>query len=244
MLKAAEKEPLRDRPAFMAVLGVLPPYELTDVREAFRAKVFVAHPDRGGDPADFIRLKEAYDQAVEYATFHGSRRAWIAAKVEQHLQREEVVAEVLGRGGRVEVERFAWMEKSWGDGFPLLAERLRHVFVRDMLDGDKFLAFLADHRLLYLVGLDVAGSRVSSEGLRHLVGYELLRWLDVSGTDVDCPALRSLLNCLPVLVQRETESLEAQFSELKGRRHMAVPWGISPPDPLGFSALVPIPKGF
>ena len=159
----------------------------------------LAHPDRGGDPADFIHLKHAYDQAVEYATFRGNRRAWIAAQVEPHLQQEEVIAEVLRRGGRVEVERFAWMEKSWGDGFPLLAERLRHVYVRDMADGDRFLAFLADHRLPYLVGLDVAGSRVSGEGLRGLAGYELLRRLDVSGTDVDGPALQSLLNYLPSL---------------------------------------------
>jgi hypothetical protein len=183
----------------MAVLGLLPPYELADVREAYRTKVFAAHPDRGGDPADFIRLTQAYDQAVEYATFRGSRREWIAAKVEQHLQQEEVVAEVLRRGGRVELERFAWMEKSWGDGFPILAERLRHVFVRDMADGDGFLAFLADHRPAYLAGLDLAGSRVSVEGLHRLSGFELLRWLDVSGTEVDRPALQSLLSSLPSL---------------------------------------------
>jgi hypothetical protein len=183
----------------MAVLGLLPPYELEDVKAAFREKVLVAHPDRGGDPAAFIRLKEAYDQAVDYATFRWSRRAWIAAQVEPYLQQEEVIAEVLRRGGRVEVERFGWMAKSWGDGFPLLGERLRHVYVRDMADGDRFLAFLADHRPPYLVGLDVAGSRVSGEGLRHLAGCEVMRWLDVSGTDVKWPALKSLLNRLPSL---------------------------------------------
>ncbi|HWB10611.1 MAG TPA: J domain-containing protein [Pirellulales bacterium] len=183
----------------MAALGLLPPYELADVKEAYRAKVFLAHPDRGGDPADFIRLQQAYDQAVEYATFRGSRREWIAAKVEQHLQQEEVVAEVLRRGGRVEVERFAWMEKSWGDGFPLLAERLRHIFVRDMADGDGFLAFLADHRIPYLLGLDLAGSRVSAKGLHRLAGYEVMRWLDLSGTDVDRPVLQPLLYVLPSL---------------------------------------------
>jgi hypothetical protein len=183
----------------MAVLGLLPPYELADVKAAYRDKALLAHPDRGGDPADFIRLKQAYDQAVEYATFHKSRRAWMAAQVERHLRQEEVIAEVLRRGGRVEVERFPWMERSWGDGFALLAERVRHVYVRDMADGDRFLAFLADHRPPYLVGLDVAGSRVSGEGLRRLAGDEIMRWLDVSGADVDCRALKSLLNGLPSL---------------------------------------------
>jgi hypothetical protein len=199
MVETAQREFPLDRPSFMAVLGLWPPYELADVKAAYRDKVLVAHPDRGGDPADFIRLKQAYDQAVGYATFRGSRRAWIAAQVEPYLQQEEVIAEVLRRGGRVEVERLAWMEKSWGDGFPLLAERLRHVYVRDLADGDRFLAFLADHRPAYLVGLDVAGSRISGDGLRRLAGYELLHWLDVSGTDVDGPALQSLLNRLPSL---------------------------------------------
>src|SRR5262249_25400683 len=99
----------------------------------------------------------------------------------------------------VEVEKCDWMEKSFGEGFPLLAERLRHVYVRDMADGDRFLAFLADHRLLYLVGLDVAGSRVSGEGLRRLTGYEFMRWLDVSNTNVGYLALQSLLSYLPAL---------------------------------------------
>jgi hypothetical protein len=199
MLEAAKEEFPLDRPPFMAVLGLLPPYDPADVREAYREKAFVSHPDRGGDPADFIRFKEAYDQALEYATFHQSRRSWIGAQVDLYLPQEEVIAEVLRRGGRVEVERLAWMEKSLGDGFPLLAERLRHVYVRDMVDGDSFLAFLADHQPSYLVGLDVAGSRISGEGLRHLAGYELMRWLDVSGTDVNGPALQSLVSFLPSL---------------------------------------------
>src|SRR5262245_28619316 len=185
--QAAERESPRDRPPFMAVLGLLPPYELADVKAAYRDKVLAAHPDRGGDPADFVRLKQAYDQAVQYATFLGDRRGWIAAQVEPYLQQEAVIAEVLRRGGRVEVERFPWMEKSWGDGFPLLAQRLRNVYVRDMADGDSFLAFLADHRPAYLVGLDVAGSRVSCKGVRRLAGHEVIRRLDVSGTDVELP---------------------------------------------------------
>jgi hypothetical protein len=189
MLNTATREFAPDRPSFMAVLGLLPPYELADVRAAYRDKVLVVHPDRGGDTADFIRLKQAYDQAVEYTTFHGSRRAWIAARVETHLQQEEVVAEVLRRGGRVEFERFGWMEKSFGEGFPLLAERLRHVYVRDMADGDRFLAFLADHRLPYLVGLDVAGSRVSPARTPHGASQIVREQVDGAdtGNDLSCP---------------------------------------------------------
>jgi hypothetical protein len=197
--EAAKQELSGERPSFMAALGLLPPYELEDVKAAYRAKSLLTHPDRGGDPAEFMRLKEAYDHAVQYVTFHGSRRIWIATHVETYLHQEEVIAQVLRRGGRVEVERLHWMNKSLGDGFSMLAERLRHVYVRDMADGDRFLAFLAEHRPPYLVGLDVAGSRVSGEGLHRLAGFELLHWLNVSGTDVDFPALQSLLSMLPSL---------------------------------------------
>lgn len=183
----------------MSVLGLLPPYELDDIKAAYHDKGLRAHPDRGGDPVEFIRLKEAYDLAVEYVTFRGSRRAWVATQVELYVLREEVIAEVLRRGGRVEVERLDWVEKSWGDGFHLLAERVRHIFVHDMADGDDFLAFLVEHRLPCLLGLDVAGSRVSKLGLRCLAGYEVLRWLDVSGTDADGDTLRALLYSLPSL---------------------------------------------
>ena len=33
-----------------------------ELQEAFRAKARLAHPDRGGEPGDFIRLRQAFDQ--------------------------------------------------------------------------------------------------------------------------------------------------------------------------------------
>lgn len=183
----------------MTVLGLLPPLELEDVKAAYKAKALEHHPDRGGNPAQFIRVKDAYEQALEFIAFQGSRREWIAARVEPYLQQEAVIAEVLRRGGRVELERFPWMEQSWGDGFPLLAERLRHIYVRDMDDGDKFLEFLEEHRPPYLMGLDVSGSRVSKIGLQRLAGSEVMRWLDLSRTGIRRADLESLLNSLSVL---------------------------------------------
>src|ERR1700679_3997388 len=158
-----------DRPTFMTILGLLPPYELDDVKAAYHDKARTMHPDHGGNANDFIPLKEAYEHAIEYVTFHGSRRPSIARHVGPHLEtylrQEEIIAEVLRRGGRGEVERLAWMQKSLGDGFPLLADRLRHIYARDLPDGDSFLTFLTDHQPSYLVGLDLAGSRVSNQGL-------------------------------------------------------------------------------
>src|SRR5258708_4323043 len=123
MSDVVQREFQRDQPCFMSVLGLLPPYELEDIKAAYHAKALVAHPDRGGDQDDFIRLKDAYDHAVEYFTYKGSRREWIAGQVEQYLRQEEVIAEVARRGGRVEIERLDWIENSWGEGLSYLAER-------------------------------------------------------------------------------------------------------------------------
>lgn len=190
---------MQTRPPFMAVLGLLPPLEMEDVKAAYKAKALEHHPDRGGNPAQFIRVKDAYQQALEFVAFQGSRREWIAARVEPYLEQEAVIAEVLRRGGRVELERFAWMEKSWGDGFPLLAERLRHIYVRNMDDGDDFLEFLEAHRPPYLMGLDLSGSRITRNGLERLAGSEVMRWLDLSGTGIQRADLESLLSGLSVL---------------------------------------------
>src|SRR5579872_2920574 len=99
-----------DRPEFMAVLGLLPPYTLDDVQKAYKARAREAHPDRGGANADFLRLREAYEQAQDYVKFIEGRRMWLAAQVEPYLQQQQIVAEIERRGGQVEIESIAWME--------------------------------------------------------------------------------------------------------------------------------------
>ena len=170
------------RPEFMAVLGLLPPYALEDVREAYRQRALTAHPDRGGNADEFNRLSEAYDRAIEYIKFHGDRRAWIAMRVECHLLQEEVAAEVGRRNGQIDVERMDWLKDSWGEGFELLGDQLRGVRVRGLADGDAFLQFLARRPLPFLIGLDLAASHVTDAGLSQLYGCSTLRWLDLSGT--------------------------------------------------------------
>ena len=111
------------RPAFMVTLGLLPPYTLSDVQSAFRVKALDTHPDRGGAKADFLKIHEAYDQAMEYVRFTGDRRRWIANQVECHLRQQEVAAEVERLGGQTEFEQPAWAMPCVGD-FAVLADRL------------------------------------------------------------------------------------------------------------------------
>jgi len=53
------------------VLGVDPPYSTDKVRDAYRARSKLAHPDLGGSHADFIRLQAAHDEAREYCRIMG-----------------------------------------------------------------------------------------------------------------------------------------------------------------------------
>jgi hypothetical protein len=187
------------RPEFMAVLGLLPPYAVEDVREAYRQRALTAHPDRGGDAAEFNRLSEAYDRAIEYVTFQGDRRAWIATRVECHLLQEEVAAEVRRRKGQVEFERMDWVKESWGEGFELLGDQLRWIRVRRQTDADTFLEFLSGRRLPYLIGLDLAGSKVTDVGLSHVASSPVLQWLDLAETGVTYTGLRQVMRDLPSL---------------------------------------------
>jgi hypothetical protein len=175
----------------MEALGLLPPYTLEDVQEAYREKVKTAHPDRGGSADDFRKLHDAYEQAQEYVRFHIDRRQWLAARVERYAEQEGVENEVRSLGGSIEVEHLDWMKRSFGD-FAVVTEMLRGIRVRGLADGDAFLNYLAEHAaaLNYLLWLDVSGSRVSDQGVLRLQAVKGLRRLDVSGTPLSANALR------------------------------------------------------
>jgi hypothetical protein len=185
----------------MAVLGLLPPYTLEDVKAAYRQKVMVAHPDRGGDAATFGRLQEAYERAMEYVTFRGDRRGWIAGQVDRHLRQQQVAAEVARRGGAVEIQQIDWLKHSFGEGFMLLAERLVAIRLRGPGGDDGFLAYLAEHRegVPYLADLDVANGPVTDGGLRRLAEVKSVRRLNLAGTAVTRRGLLALLGALEKL---------------------------------------------
>src|SRR5262249_32900126 len=154
-----------DRPEFMITLGLLPPYTLDDVKSAYRAKVLHTHPDRGGATADFLKIHEASEGAVEYVWCCGDRRKWIATQVECHLRQREAAAEIERLGGQVEFEELDWLQRSVGD-FALLADRLRVVRLRNTAADDAFLTFLAEQpcRTPYLCELDLASTRITDKG--------------------------------------------------------------------------------
>ncbi len=66
MSKSTPDDPT-ERPEFMAMLGLLPPYTTEDVKQAYMRKAKSAHPDLAGDPRVFRKIQEAYEQAQQFA---------------------------------------------------------------------------------------------------------------------------------------------------------------------------------
>jgi hypothetical protein len=189
------------RPDFMVTLGLVPPYTVEDVHMAYREKAKDAHPDRGGLAGDFIRLKESYERALEYLRFTPNRRQWLGDKVERYLAQEAVIAEVRRRGGQVTVQSVEWAQSTFGPDFAQIMEQLTSIRVRNQSDGDAFLQFLAAHKpaLKHLADLDLAGCRISDEGLRHLWNLEALQTLNLASSPLTESAALFLLKWLPAL---------------------------------------------
>ncbi len=185
---------------YMTTLSLLPPYSLDDVKSAYRAKALETHPDRGGTIGEFLKIQEAYERAVEYVTYCGDHRKWIADHVDFYLRQSEAAAAVRRLGGQVEFEEVDWLRHSVGD-FAWLAERLRTIRLRKTAADDDFLAFLVEEpsRTPYLFELDLAGTPISDKGLEALASLSLLQRLDVSGTQVTGPALAAVVDALPTL---------------------------------------------
>ena len=173
-------------PECLTVLGLLPPVTAEDVKQAYLAKAMTMHPDRGGDPAKFVLLQKAFEQANEFVRFKAGKLEWLAAKIDAYALQQDVVTEAIDRGGEVEMEEADWLRKSFGEDFGHVADKLVSVRLRGPAADDVFailLGFRADS-LKDLKVLDLSGGRLTDEGLLQLKGLTNLRSLDLRGTAV------------------------------------------------------------
>jgi hypothetical protein len=58
----------RDTPRCIQALGLVLPCTTDDVLAAYRRKVKVLHPDRGGNRQEFLRLQRHFEQAIGLVT--------------------------------------------------------------------------------------------------------------------------------------------------------------------------------
>ena len=94
-----------DRPKFMAVLGLLPPYSPDDVKRAYLAKIRTAHPDHGGEVAAFRRIQDAYEAAKHYVEFKSDKRSWIAAQVDRYVTLSQLEEKLRSHGADIEYQQ-------------------------------------------------------------------------------------------------------------------------------------------
>lgn len=173
-------------PECIGILGLMPPVTLEDVKQAYLVKARTMHPDRGGDPEQFVRLQKAFEDATEYVKFKAGKLEWLASKIDSYAQQQEVVTAAIERGGEARMEEADWLRKSFGDDFGHVADKLVEVRVRGAGADDLFailLGFRAES-LKDLAVLDLAGGSLTDEGLLQLKGLKNLRSLDLRGTGV------------------------------------------------------------
>jgi len=179
----------------MRLLELLPPYSMDDVHRAYKARALKLHPDQGGSATDFVRLKEAYEEAQDFVKFREGRRGWMASQVEPYMRMLEIVGETERRGGSIESESVDWMQRSYGD-FAALADRIRIIRYRGRDDGDSYLQFLAQNNrsLQFLQELDLEDTRLSADGFSRLDKLRGLQRLNLKGTAVTTESLVVLLD--------------------------------------------------
>ena len=200
MSSSSPKRSREQRPEFMIKLGLIPPYSVEDVKQAYLEKVKAAHPDHGGDTADFVELHKAFEQATKYAEIRKSRMKWIGSQMEHYIAQDAVIQHVKGRGGTVDVEQLDWLEKSFGTDFAQVVEQLTGIHLCGPKITDDDLDYLVmEHSVLGgLRLLDLSGSRISDGGLRRLGVLSGLKELDLRDTQITGRGLE-VLRYLPDL---------------------------------------------
>lgn len=194
-------KPIDHNLEFLSVLGLTQPVTVEDVKQAYLEKAKTAHPDRGGDKQEFVRLQQAFERATEYAQFKAGRMQWLTRWVEQYAEQQQLIDEIKAMGGVVEVKADDNLTKSIGPDFATVLDRIVKIRLAGAKVDDNVLLSVTSRRrvLAGLRRLELVDTAVSSVGLQNLQAFESLQHLDLSGSQVSPNVLESLLADLPEL---------------------------------------------
>jgi len=205
MATSAKPDTTTARPEFAAVLGLLPPYTVDDVKRAYLDKVKDAHPDRGGDRAQFDRIQRAYEQANEYLRFRADRRQWIAARMEEYLAVESLTSRLRTLGAEVDTLMLDWVRRSFGDFADLTESIIGVRMVNAANVGELVDAMVREQAVLpALKRLELPGCAVTDRLAMQLRVFKRLEHLDLSHTGITEKAL-AVVDFLPELVSMTIE---------------------------------------
>ena len=187
-------------PEFLVTLGLVPPVSVEDVETAYRAKAQAVHSDHGGSDAEFKVLQTAYERAKEYAAFREGRRKWMADQVEPYLRQQEIAEELEARGATVDLKHTDWLNRSFGEGFATLVDKIAGVSMSDPKFVDDDLQYLVRQAkdLQSLRKLDLSNSSITDAALPLIAKLGGLRSLDLSHTGVG-PTTLAMAKDLPSL---------------------------------------------
>ena len=103
------KESTPDRPEYMEILGLSPPYALEDVKKAYLDRVMQVHPDHGGSREEFTKLQDAFDRESKHLEIRVDRREWIAEQVDSYVVMQDVVEVLNLLGAEVKNNALNWL---------------------------------------------------------------------------------------------------------------------------------------
>jgi hypothetical protein len=190
MMSSPTTNSTAERPEFAVVLGLLPPYTMDDVKRAYLAKVKGAHPDRGGDRADFDRIQHAFEQASEYLSFRSDRREWIAARMDEYVAAESLANRLRQLGAVVETTMHDWVKRSFGDFATLTASIIGVRLENSERAAELVDAMVVEQRVLAgLKRLELPGCAVTDGIAMQLRVFTSLTHLDLSRTQISQKAL-------------------------------------------------------
>ncbi|MBL8848165.1 MAG: hypothetical protein JNG89_00690 [Planctomycetaceae bacterium] len=199
-------EVAKQRPSFMELLHLLPPYTVEDVIKSYQEQTQKLPPDE--ETAAAQHLQSAYERALDHARFQESRRAWLGGRMEVFQERQQLIAEIEVAGGMVVLQPSDPYIYEYGEDFAYVLRKLVAVHLTGPVTTDASLEWLqhGNAALGEIRLLDLSGAHVTTKGLEAIASLTGLRCLDLRGTDVSAKVVDSLaaLNTLEWLHVGET----------------------------------------
>lgn len=190
----------KQRPSFMELLHLLPPYTVDDVVRAYedRTKKLEAEPET--DPSVAAKLQSAYERALDHARFQESRRVWLGGRVEVFQHRQQLIAAIEEAGGHSTLQPPDSYLYEYGDDFAEVLRKLVAVHLTGPLVNDESLGWLGleNSALQEIRLLDLSNSQISENGLQELPSLTGLRCLDLRETGLPGSVV-DVLSSLPSL---------------------------------------------
>lgn len=181
----------KQRPSFMELLHLLPPYTVEDVIKSYqeRSQQLPAKEDEDATAAQ--RLQSAYERALDHARFQESRRVWLGGRMEVFQERQALVAEIEASGGTVVLQPSDPYIYEYGEDFAEILRKLVavHLTGPDVTDVALDWMNISNTALCEIRLLDLSGARITSKGLQSISSLTGLRCLDLRQTDMSASAV-------------------------------------------------------